>query len=76
MKRWVRAHVLALAAVGLLSSGAAAQQPAAAGRPELKVGDLAPDFTLQATDGQTYTLSKLRGRTVVLAWFPKAFTAG
>jgi peroxiredoxin Q/BCP len=75
MKRWVRVHALALAAVGLLSSGAAAQQPAAA-TPELKVGDLAPDFTLQATDGQTYTLSKLRGRTVVLAWFPKAFTAG
>ena len=46
------------------------------GQPELKVGDPAPDFTLQASDGQTYSLSKLRGRTVVLAWFPKAFTAG
>ena len=43
---------------------------------ELKVGDTAPDFTLKASDGQTYTLSKLRGKTVVLAWFPKAFTAG
>jgi peroxiredoxin Q/BCP len=75
MKKWVRVHALALAAVGLLSSGAAAQQPAPA-VPELKVGDLAPDFTLQASDGQSYTLSKLRGRTVVLAWFPKAFTAG
>ena len=50
--------------------------PATAVAQELKVGDLAPDFTLQASDGQTYTLSKLRGRTVVLAWFPKAFTAG
>ncbi len=75
MKRWVRAHALALAAVGCLAGPAGAQQPAAA-PPELQVGDLAPDFTLQATDGQTYTLSKLRGRTVVLAWFPKAFTAG
>jgi thioredoxin-dependent peroxiredoxin len=46
------------------------------GQPELKVGDPAPDFTLQASDGQTYSLSKLRGRPVVLAWFPKAFTAG
>ena len=36
----------------------------------------APDFTLKASDGQTYSLSKLRGKTVVLAWFPKAFTAG
>lgn len=43
---------------------------------ELKVGDQAPDFTLQASDGQTYTLSKLRGKAVVLRWFPKAFTAG
>ena len=49
---------------------------AAAWAQELKVGDVAPDFTLQASDGQTYTLSKLKGKTVVLAWFPKAFTAG
>ena len=48
----------------------------AAGAQELKVGDVAPDFTLKASDGQTYTLSKLRGKTVVLAWFPKAFTSG
>ena len=75
MKQWVRVHALALTAVGLLSSSAAAQQPAAA-LPELKVGDLAPDFTLQASDGQTYSLSKLRGKSVVLAWFPKAFTGG
>ena len=43
---------------------------------DLKVGDPAPDFTLQATDGHTYTLSQLKGKTVVLAWFPKAFTSG
>ena len=49
----------------------AAQQPAAT-PPELQVGQQAPDFTLQASDGQTYTLSKLKGKTVVLAWFPKA----
>lgn len=63
------------AAAGLMTAGARAQQPAA-GQPELKVGDAAPDFTLQASDGRTYALSKLRGQTVVLAWFPKAFTAG
>lgn len=50
--------------------------PATSAAQELKVGDVAPDFTLQASDGKTYTLSKLRGRTVVLAWFPKAFTGG
>jgi peroxiredoxin Q/BCP len=43
---------------------------------ELKAGDPAPDFTLKASDGKTYSLSQLRGKTVVLAWFPKAFTAG
>jgi peroxiredoxin Q/BCP len=67
--------LLALAAVGLLGTGVLSQQPLP-GQPELKVGDVAPDFTLPGTDGRTYSLSKLRGKTVVLAWFPKAFTAG
>jgi peroxiredoxin len=67
---------LALLLAGQLAGTAAAQQTPVPGQPELKVGDPAPDFTLQASDGQTYTLSKLRGKTVVLAWFPKAFTAG
>jgi peroxiredoxin Q/BCP len=43
---------------------------------ELKVGDKAPEFTLPGTDGKTYSLSQLKGKTVVLAWFPKAFTGG
>ena len=43
---------------------------------ELKVGDQAPDFKLSGTDGRTYSLAELRGKTVVLAWFPKAFTGG
>jgi thioredoxin-dependent peroxiredoxin len=43
---------------------------------ELKTGDVAPHFTLAASDGRTYRLADLRGRTVVIAWFPKAFTAG
>lgn len=44
---------------------------------DLKVGDPAPDFKLQATDGKTYTLSSFKGKqAVVLAWFPKAFTQG
>lgn len=48
--------------------------PAAA---ELKVGDPAPDFTLQGSDGQTYKLSDFKGKqAVVVAWFPKAFTQG
>lgn len=43
----------------------------------LKVGDSAPDFTLPATDGQKVTLSSFKGKkTVVLAFFPAAFTGG
>ena len=52
---------------------AAAALPAA----ELQVGDKAPDFTLQGSDGKTYKLSDYKGKqAVVLAWFPKAFTSG
>ena len=44
---------------------------------ELKVGDVAPDFSLPGSDGKTYTLSDYRGRqAVVLAWFPRTFTPG
>ncbi len=43
----------------------------------LQVGDPAPDFTLAASDGKTYSLSDFRGKqAVVLAWFPRAFTSG
>ena len=57
---------------------AAVMNPLAAQAPvTLKVGDQAPDFTLQASDGKTYSLADYRGKkAVVIAWFPKAFTAG
>jgi thioredoxin-dependent peroxiredoxin len=42
----------------------------------LKVGDKAPDFRLQAGDGQEVKLSGLRGKPVVLYFFPKALTSG
>jgi thioredoxin-dependent peroxiredoxin len=46
-------------------------------KTHLKPGDMAPDFTLKATTGQSVTLSDFRGQqTVVLAFFPKAFTGG
>ena len=43
---------------------------------DLKPGDMAPDFSLPGSDGQVHKLSDYRGKTVVLAWFPKAFTGG
>ncbi|MBC52366.1 MAG: peroxiredoxin [Gammaproteobacteria bacterium] len=43
----------------------------------LEVGDKAPDFELQASDGNTYRLSDFVGtQPVVLAFFPAAFTGG
>jgi peroxiredoxin Q/BCP len=71
--------LMSLALAAALAVGVAAQAPAPAAPtgPELKVGDMAPDFTLPATDGKTYKLSSFRGKqAVVLAWFPKAFTRG
>jgi peroxiredoxin Q/BCP len=79
MKKALRLLPFALAAGSLVASPAAAQTapPPATPGVELKVGDQAPDFTLPGTDGKTYTLSKdLKGKWVVLAWFPKAFTGG
>ena len=44
---------------------------------ELKVGDMAPDFTMKGSDGKTYSLSDYKDKkAVVLAWYPKAFTSG
>lgn len=59
--------MLAAAAFGLIVSTAA---------QAVEVGEPAPDFTLPGSDGQSYTLSELRGRHVVIAFFPKAFTGG
>jgi thioredoxin-dependent peroxiredoxin len=43
----------------------------------VKVGDMAPDFTMQGSDGKTHKLSDYRGKqAVVVAWFPRAFTQG
>jgi hypothetical protein len=42
----------------------------------LKVGTEAPDFAAETTTGARLALRDLRGRWVVLYFFPKAFTAG
>ena len=71
--------LLRSAAVTLMAAlPALAQTPAASSAPEatLKVGDRAPEFALQGSDGKVHKLSDYKGKTVVLAWFPKAFTGG
>src|SRR3954467_9873489 len=42
----------------------------------IETGDTAPAFPLSAQDGSTVTLSELRGRPVVLYFYPKADTPG
>jgi peroxiredoxin len=57
----------------LLATTMLAQGP----KSHLKVGDTAPDFKLPSTKGGTVSLSDFRGKsTVVLAFFPAAFTGG
>jgi len=68
MKLVMRSLMAVLAAMSMMNAVAAAA---------LKVGDAAPDFSLQGSDGKTYKLSDFKGKqAVVLAWYPKALTGG
>ncbi len=67
-----RSRLAALLGLAFVTAGSVARAA-----DELKVGDKAPDFSLKATDGKTYTLADFKGKKgVVLAWFPKADTGG
>jgi len=45
-------------------------------REPLKIGERAPEFKLPADDGKEIALADLRGKNVVLFFFPKALTPG
>jgi peroxiredoxin len=65
----------------LLAAGMAvlsvAQSVPATPKVQLKVGDVAPDFTLPDNNNKPVKLSDFRGKkNVVLAFFPAAFTGG
>jgi peroxiredoxin len=63
--------LLPIAAVALLAQQAPVQHT------NLKVGDEAPDFTLRDQNNKEVKLSDFRGKkTVILAFFPAAFTGG
>ena len=64
--------LLLSAMVSLAAAAAGLQQTPV----ELKEGDKAPDFSIPGSDGKTHKLTDYKGRAVVLAWFPKAFTGG
>ena len=76
----VRRTAWMLALVLACSGGLLAQQPAgaaAAPRTHLKVGDPAPDFTLNDHNGKPFKLSDHKGKkNVVLAFYVLAFTGG
>lgn len=57
-----------MAALALIASGTALS---------LEVGDIAPDFSLPASDGETYSLEQFKGKqAIIIAWYPRAFTSG
>ncbi len=58
------------------AEGPAALAPAEIGSWRSSLGDKAPDFTLPDQDGQPVKLSELRGKPVVLYFYPKADTPG
>jgi len=42
----------------------------------IKEGDRAPDFTLPSDDGADFTLSKNKGKKIILYFYPKDNTSG
>lgn len=42
----------------------------------VKVGEIAPDFTLQNQDGEEVSLSQYKGKNIVLYFYPKDMTPG
>lgn len=72
MTKLVVVSLVGAAVLGLAAAAAALR----ADQVELKEGDMAPAFSLPGTDGKTHTLAQYKGRAVVLAWFPAAFTGG
>ena len=68
-------------ALALSATVAGAQAAPAQAEPGPKVGDIAPDFTLSGATkagvlASPVSLAKLKGQTVIIAFFPKARTTG
>ena len=52
----------------------ATSMPATGSYAGVSVGEVAPNFSMPGSDGNTHTLADMKGQYVVLAFFPKAFT--
>jgi thioredoxin-dependent peroxiredoxin len=75
-KHWLVVSMIAAGVAAPVVAQTPAQAPPAAPAVELKVGDPAPAFSLPGTDGKTHTLAQYKGKAVVIAWYPAAFTSG
>ncbi len=74
MKRMLLALLLA---GSFLPASRAADKPSEAPPPKIKVGDMAPDFTLQDQNGNKVSLHDFKGKkNVALAFYIFAFTGG
>lgn len=65
---------LGLSLMAVYAQEKPAPMPAAHTAPE--VGQMAPDFTLANDEGKQVSLKQLRGKWVVLYFYPKDFTQG
>ncbi len=73
MKRVFISLILLCALVGAVCAQTTPKPP----QTNLKVGDAAPEFVLNDTDGKTVKLSDFKGKkSVVLAFYVLAFTGG
>ena len=71
--KFIRTLTLCAAVSGLLGTYAQSTAP----KTNLKIGDIAPEFSLPASTGGTISLSQFRGKNiVVVAFFPAAFSGG
>jgi cytochrome oxidase Cu insertion factor (SCO1/SenC/PrrC family) len=69
--------LLALLVATSLAPGFAANSADEAPQPKIKVGDIAPDFTLEDQNGKKVSLHEFRGKkNVALAFYIFAFTGG
>jgi hypothetical protein len=80
MKRGITSVLLALALASVMMPSLRAQEKPQPAPLKLKVGDMAPDFTLKYFDGakmQDISLHEFRGKkNVLVAFFVFAFTGG
>ena len=77
MKRIVTAFTSLFLLLALAGQFSAAAQEEAIARTNLKVGDVAPDFTLTSNKWERVKLSDFRGKkNVILAFYVLAFTGG